>query len=306
VTISFYFAIGAAYRFSDLEVALATGQRHFLVPAGSLAARRLRDMANIHVALDSGAFPPGNPHRISLSDYWNEILSWRRGAGDWGNLDWFASYDHIGNAALTLRDEQLLHSWIARDAPDAPLLNVVGFCMPVHEAAARILAHPLPGQTRPSYAIGGLAVQRYSDAAEAWYTALLDALEDASDEQLAGVRLHLFGIGKGAWVLRSTSGLVSSFDSSGPSRMAALAGWNGIAARYSPLFGISVEKLQCSRSARLSYHLARYRRAVGLNWNRLDESCFEDDTTSPLAIQHALDFEEQSLLSELAATNQRS
>lgn len=58
------------------------GQRHFLVPAGSLAARRLRDIPGIRVALDSGAFPPNNPRRISLSDYWNEILTWRRGVGD--------------------------------------------------------------------------------------------------------------------------------------------------------------------------------------------------------------------------------
>lgn len=213
-------------------------------------------------------------------------------------MDWFASYDHIGNAALTLRDEQLLRIWIARDASDAPLLKVVGFGMPVEDAAARILAHPLVGQERTSYAIGGLAVQRYSGAADAWYTALLDALEAADDEERAGVRLHLFGIGKPSWVLRSTSEIVTSFDSSGPSRLAGIAGWKGIAARYSPLFGIGVEKLQRSRSARLSYHLARYRRSVGLSWTRLDEAFFDDDATPPFGIQHALDFEAELLTHE--------
>jgi hypothetical protein len=79
MAITFYFAIGRDYRKADLDIALAVGQRHFLVPAGSLAARRLRCIPDIHVALDSEAFPPDNPRRINLLDYWDTVLSWRRG-----------------------------------------------------------------------------------------------------------------------------------------------------------------------------------------------------------------------------------
>ncbi len=158
---TFYFAIGRDYRKADLDIALAVGQRHFLVPAGSLAARRLRCIPDIHVALDSEAFPPDNPRRISLPDYWDTVLSWRRGPGDWGCLDWFAAYDTIGDADKTQRDECELCALIVQDASDAPLLKVVGFGMPASAAVARILAQPLPGEDRPSYGIGGLAVQRY-------------------------------------------------------------------------------------------------------------------------------------------------
>jgi len=271
-----------------IPIALACGQRHFLVPAGTLAARRLRDTPGIHVALDSAAYPPSNPNRISLAAYWQEVLSWRRAPGDWGCLDWFASYDTIGDAVQTLRDEQTLRQWIVRDAPDAPLLRVVGFGIPVEQAAAAILANPLNSAPRPSYGIGGLAVQRYSAAAEAWYRALLDKLESTNDDMLAGVGLHLFGIAKPSWVLRSKRNLIASCDSSGPGRMAGIAGWNGIAAQYTPLYGVSAEKLQCSREARLYFHLCRYRRSLGLLWTPLDESLLLDDAVAPLGIQRTL------------------
>jgi hypothetical protein len=292
VALTFYYAIGRDYRRADLDIALATGQRHFLVPAGSLAARRLRSVSGIHVALDSEAFPPNNPKRISLPDYWDAVLSWRRGPGDWGSLDWFASYDTIGDPARTLHGELELRKLIKRDAPNAPLMKVVGFGMPVEEAAAAILAHPLSGEARPSYGIGGLAVQRYSVAADRWYQELLDQLERAADEQLEGVGLHLFGIGKSSWVLRSRRGLVTSFDSSGPGRMAGVAGGTRIARRYTPIYGISIEKLQLSREARLAYYLASWRHSVGLSWNRLDESMFVDDPMLPQGIQHALELDD--------------
>ena len=292
MAVTFYFAIGRDYRRADLDIALATGQRHFLVPAGALAARRLRSVSDIHVALDSEAFPPNNPRRISLSDYWDAVLSWRRGPGDWGSLDWFASYDTIGDPARTLHDELELRRSIEREAPDAPLMKVVGFGMPVEEAVAAILAHPLSGEARPSYGIGGLAVQHYSDEADQWYQDLLHELERADAEQLEGVKLHLFGIGKRSWVLRSRRGLVTSFDSSGPGRMAGVAGGTRIARRYSPIYGISIEKLQLSREARLYYYLASYRRSVGLPSNRLNESQFEDDPTLPQGIQHALELDD--------------
>jgi hypothetical protein len=288
LSVMFYFAIGREYRRRDLEIAIACGQRHFLVPVGTLAAQRLRDIPDIHIALDSAAYPPGNPNRISLAAYWQEVLCWRRAPGDWGCLDWFASYDTIGDAAQTLRDEQILRQWIVRDAPDAPLLRVVGFGMPLEQAAATILANPLNGPPRPSYGIGGLALQRYNATAEAWYQALLDKLERTDDDALAGVGLHLFGVARPSWVLRSKCNLIASCDSSGPGRMAGIAGWSGIAARFTPLYGVSAEKLQCSREARLYFHLCRYRRSLRLPWTPLDESLFQDDVVAPPGIQHTL------------------
>jgi hypothetical protein len=287
MTVTFYFAIGRAYRKADLEIALAMGQKHFLVPAGSLAARRLRKMSGIHVALDSEAYPPNNPKRLSLAAYWREVLSWQQASGDWGTLDWFSSYDTIDDTERTQRDEAALQALIERDAPSAPLMRVVGYGMPVEEAVAAILAHPLRREVRPSYGIGSLAVQRYSCEAAAWYTALVNELERLDGEQLQGVRLHLFGIGRPSWILRSSRGLVTSFDSSGPARMAGIAGWSGIASRYTPHFGISVEKLQLSREARLYWHLCSYRRAVGQPWKRLEEARFSDDQKQPVGIQHA-------------------
>jgi len=205
-----------------------------------------------------------------------------------GGLDWFASYDTIGNIAQTRHDEQELQALIRRDAPDAPILRVVGFGTPVAEAAAVILAHPLDGASRPSYGLGGLAIQRYNATADAWYQELLDMLEGADEAALRGVALHLFGIGKPSWILRSKRALIVSFDSSGPGRMAGIAGWRGIAAHYTPIYGVSAEKLQCSRDARLSFHLCRYRRSVGLPWTHVDQSLFLDDHREPAGIQHTL------------------
>ncbi len=117
---------------------------------------------------------------------------------------------------------------------------------------------------------------------------MLDELDHTADERREGIRLHLFRIGKLAWVLRSTHDLVTSCDSSGPGRMAGVAGSRRIATRYTPIYGISIEQLQRSRAARLAYYLASYRRALGLPWDRPDETLFVDDPTQPAALQHAL------------------
>jgi hypothetical protein len=70
--------------------------------------------------------------------------------------------------------------------------------------------------------------------------------------------------------------------------MAGIAGWRGIAAHYTPTYGVSAEKLQCSREARLYVHLCRYRRSVGLPWTLVDQSRFLDDQREPAGIQHTL------------------
>lgn len=285
---TFYLAIGREYRLRDLDISLAAGQRHFLVTAGSLAARRLRETPDVHVALDCEAFPPNNPRRISLDTYWRAVLAWRRRDGSWDErLDWFSSYDTIGNLTQTVRDGERLRTLIARDAPDAPLMPCIGYPAPVETVLEAVAARPLPGQTRPSYGVGGLAVARYSNDADAWLTDVLAALDTLDDAVRDGIRLHLFGISKPSWVLRSE--LITSCDSSGPARMAAIAGWGGIVGRYSAAYGVSAEKLQLSREARLAYWLASTRRSLGLPWRRVDEALFLDDARAPAGLQTAYD-----------------
>jgi len=88
----FYLAIGGRSTLADLHLVLETGQRHFLVPAGTLMAERLRCInQDVRVVLDSGAWPIHNPQRLTLEQYAAEILRWRQPDGSWGRLDWFAS-----------------------------------------------------------------------------------------------------------------------------------------------------------------------------------------------------------------------
>jgi hypothetical protein len=65
----FYFACGARPCWRDVELAIACGQISFLVPALSRAANHLRRIPGIRVVLDSGAWPPDNPSRLSREAY---------------------------------------------------------------------------------------------------------------------------------------------------------------------------------------------------------------------------------------------
>ena len=105
---TFYFALGARPARRDLAVALAVGQTEFLIPAGSTATAWLRVMEGVRVVLDSAAWPPGNPSRPSLEAYVDSLLSWRQADGAWGNLDWAAAYDHIGDPSRTQADHRRL------------------------------------------------------------------------------------------------------------------------------------------------------------------------------------------------------
>lgn len=309
---TFYLAIGGRSTLADLHTCLAVGQRHFLVPAGTLMAERLRCISqDVRVVLDSGAWPIHNPKRLALTDYASEILRWRQGDGSWGRLDWFASYDHILDPAASQRDYHWLLALLNdAGAADAPLVPVTHY--PSGHAAHVLLdleigyagnrADLVDGtSTRPCYGVGGLVPvlapiqpQSVFDAADDWYDDLITELEQASladvedasciDPEL--LSLHLFGIGRPAFTLRSP--LVASFDSSGPIQQARF-GWQKIAPHYDPRYGLSAEKLQRSRLARIAYWVLRYMAWAGLPWQPfVDPATLADDTIPPPFVQHTL------------------
>ena len=99
------------------------------------------------------------------------------------------------------------------------------------------------------------------------------------------LRLHLFGVGRPDFFLRSP--LIASFDSSGPAQMAKY-GWQKIRPHYTPEYGISAEKLQISREARLAWWTIRYRELSGASWQCIDERELRDDPTPLPVIEHTL------------------
>lgn len=305
---TFYFALGARPRRRDLTVALMVGQRHFLVPAGSPGAALLKQTPDVHVVLDSWAFPPGNTDRPSLPRYAHLVAGWHRENGattidrSGACFDWALSYDTIGDAIASERDDlrlRELFETICRclDPPIVPITHYPGpgaetiigdllrdreECFDEREhaelaqrAAWDFIDAPDGPVDWPAFAIGGLVPARYARPAAAWYEQLIADLEAARSIDPFQRRIHLLGVGKPSWVLCSP--LVLSFDSSGPARLAMTGFDHGIARSYCAAYGLSIAKLRRSREARLAYHLAAYRARVQLPWQRVDEAALLDD-----------------------------
>lgn len=298
----FYFACGARPSWRDIELAIACGQTTFLVPAGSPAAEMLRRQAGAQVMLDSGAWPQVNPSRLSLPAYARTVRGWCHEP----SFAWACTYDTIGAPAQTARDHAWLLSqpWPLGEAPIVPVIHYPG------GTAADILdellldAELLDESERrstelgcllgavdgpvdwPAYAIGGLVPARYSTHSSVWYQRLIGALEAAKTLDPFTRRIHLLGISRPSWVLRSP--LVMSFDSSMPARQASF-GWEKIAPSYTDAFGLTPDKLKRSRDARLVYWIAWVRAAVGLAWQAVDEALLRDDslTNRRWTIRHA-------------------
>jgi hypothetical protein len=298
----FFFAVGARPCPNDLASARLVGQRHFLVPAGSRAATLLRTMPDVTVALDSWAYPPDTPARPSVAAYAQSIAAWYRGTPPCAEFAWAVSYDTIGDAARSAADtarlEHLLQE-IGVAGDDLPVVPVTHYpdgnvdaiigtiranmaCLDDVELAQLAHIQALDGWDpgpvdRPAWAIGGLVIARYAAQAERWYTDLLQELDAAETDGISSFqrRIHLLGIGKPTWVLRSP--LVMSFDSSGPARMAQIGFDRGIGKNYTNAYGLSVAKLRRSRAARLAYHLCDYRARVGLPWQEVRDDQVDDD-----------------------------
>lgn len=124
-----YLAIGGRSTLADLQVALAVGQRHFLVPAGTAMADTLRTIpADVRVVLDSGAWPIDNPDRLRLPAYAAAVMRWQQPDGSWGRLDWCAAYDHITDPAATQRDyRRLVGIFHASGVENTPVVPVTHY-----------------------------------------------------------------------------------------------------------------------------------------------------------------------------------
>lgn len=290
---TFYLALGARPCWQDLDLALACGQRDFLVPAGSRAAQRLKNTPGVRVVLDSGAWPPDNPDRLSLPAYAREVRSWCSRP----NFAWACTYDTIGSPTKSAADHEriLTYPWPAGDAPVVPVTHypeggaddIIGALRDTlddlddeerHSYELGLRLGAVDGPTDwPACAIGGLVPAHYSNDAARWYETLITELEAAHELCPLSRRVHLLGISRSSWVLRSP--LVQSFDSSMPARQAA-RGWAKIAPSYTEAFGLTPAKLQRSRAARFVYWICWVRAAVGLPWQRVDEALLTDDPTT--------------------------
>ncbi|HEU4325504.1 MAG TPA: hypothetical protein VFS21_20330 [Roseiflexaceae bacterium] len=306
----FFFAIGDRPRPRDLIVALAVGQRDFLVPFTSTILPALRDHPEVQVAVDSRAWPPDDPDRPSLDAYVRHLLSWRKPDGSWGNLAWAAAYDHLRDPGRTQADlGRLLGLLSAAGAADCPIVPVRHYDRAAGRRAAEdILLDFAVGAAgaradlidgcgdldRPGYGIGALVpvlrpiatTEERATAAE-WLRDLRQTLEHEAEDagvDLELLGLHLFGIGQPALV---NAPFVASFDSSGPARLAAF-GWRKIRPTFQPAYGLAAEKLQRSREARLAYWLMRYRESVGLPWCAVPAGELLDDVQQPAVVQHSL------------------
>lgn len=289
--VHYYFAIGGKPSAADLDIALLCGQRHFLVPFATPMEFRLRALArtrdDLHVVLDSRAWPPGDPNRPSREAYHQAILAWQRSDGSFRGLDYAIAYDHIGDGERSMADYDALMRDLTTSS--RTLNGAMPTIVPVLQYPASVdtmlwmIKHSWPAarlneldrttSLPPAFAIGGMVPHRYSNELRAWWDEFLAELElaiefDEVDPRM--INLHLLGIGKPDWAL-SGWGLVQSTDSSGPARMAALGGWNAIERRYRPEYGLSPDALHNNRYARLAYWIIAYRDRLGLTWAPVDE-----------------------------------
>lgn len=297
----FFFAIGASPRIRDFDVARAVGQDAFLVSAGTRAERMLRTMQGVRVLLDSGAWPIDNPNRISLDEFWWIVRWWSKD----DRLFCAMSYDTIGSPSKSERDHETLmfKPWrteyppIVRVVhyPNATAQDIIGEAQRnIDELEqgdiqrfieARQQGYIVGNPFMPAVAIGGLVPARGSNQSREWYQNLLHELsrDQAQLLDITERRIHLLGISRAEWVSHP---LVMSFDSSTPARLAAMGGWDAIASTYKVAFGLSREKLERSREARLAYHIIKIRHSVGLPWNHVDERDLLDDDQLPAYKQH--------------------
>lgn len=285
----YFFACGGAVTLRDLDVALACGQRHFLVSVGTPAATHLRRLSGVRVVLDSGAWPPGNPRRPPFEAWWQELGRWRKAPDDYGNLAYAIAYDTIGNEAATDRAYAVTRERLFSRAPDRPIVPVLGFGQAPEPLAWELeigwegmrtdLVESGGGLDRPMIALGGLVPQRGSAAARAWVERVANILtdlveEDGLDPDMLGV--HVLGSTKPEYLapLRAT-GIPVSCDTSTPAKQASV-GEAALAWGYTERYGLSRALLRRSRFARIAFWLCRERDRLGLPWTTPDAAWLEE------------------------------
>jgi hypothetical protein len=287
VPLRYFFACGADLTLRDLDVALACGQRDFLVSVGTSAARRLRQLPNVSVVLDSAAWPPNDPSRLSFDAWWQTLRAWRDQPADYGNLSYAIAYDTINDPSRTQRDYTALMGRVFDRAGDLPVVPVLGYGQPPDAIGLDMLqgwagARPdlVDGSAdRPAYALGGLVPQRGSCAAIAWVQAVAKALADLIDAE--GIAPNTLGI----HILGSTRrnyldplndlGVPVTCDTSTPFRQ-ALTGPVSLNWGYTDRYGLPYHLLLRSRYARVAFWLCRERDRMGLSWQTPDLTWLEE------------------------------
>jgi hypothetical protein len=286
--IRYFLACGGDVTLLDLDVALAVGQRDFLVSVGTPAARHLRALKGVTVVLDSGAWPPNNPSRPPFEAWWQELRRWREGRDDYGNLAYAIAYDTIGDTHATARDYRTTIGRIFSRAPDAPIVPVLGFGQ-APEAISIAMTEGWEGVrpdligggglfVRPAYALGGLVPQRGSAEAVAWVQhvgkEMARLVADGWAEDALGV--HLLGSTRRAYVGAFVeAGIPVWCDTSTPIRQ-AMAGEKALSWGYTSAFGLPRDLLRRSRYARVAFWLCRERARLGLPWTTPDPHWLKD------------------------------
>lgn len=303
MNLTYFFACGESVTLRDLDVALACGQRDFLVSVGTPSARHLRALKGVRVVLDSGAWPPNNPSRPPLEAWWQELRRWREGPGDFGNLAYAIAYDTIGNAKQTAYDYGTARCRIFDRAPDQPIVPVLGFGQTPEPLAWEIevgwegvrpdLLDSAGDFERPLIALGGLVPQRGSKAAQAWVSRVTSILNDLVtegwDEEALGI--HILGSTLSSYIKPlAATGVPVRCDTSTPAQQARV-GDASLKWGYTDRYGLTLPLLRRSRFARLAFWLCRERDRLSLPWQTPDPAWLEalpELTPIVLPQQHSL------------------
>lgn len=289
-------ALGPSPTQRDIDVALAVGQRWFLASAGTLAARYLLTLPadlNVHVVLDSFAWPIDNPHRPSFESWWQHVRGWQREPGDYGRLAYAIGYDVIGNPRATdgyyKRTLGLMEQRELLDLPMVPVItygdNPAGLTLDMHCGYAGMRDDLVNGDgmtERPFYAIGGLVPQRGNKASVAWVRSIARELarfsSDDDDGQCGSefLGLHLLGSTRPEyWRPLEDAGLPVWCDNSTPLRQAGF-GAEQLSWAYTDAYGLDKTTLLNSRLARVAWWLCRERAICGLPWTMPDRAWLEE------------------------------
>jgi len=284
----YFFACGGAVTLRDLDVALACGQRDFLVSVGTSAASHLRALQRVSVVLDSAAWPMHNPKRPPLDAWWQEVRHWRQGPGDYGNLEYAIAYDTIGNAPATARAYAETRDRIFARASDTPIVPVLGYgqapigiSIELTEGWEGMRPDLVDGDgsyVRPAFALGGLVPQHGSKAAIAWMASvaavITELVDDGWDEGALGV--HVLGSTHLPYLRPlAATGITVRCDTSTPVQQAKAAD-AALAWGFTDRYGLHRDLLQRSRYARVAFWLCRERDKLGLPWQTPEPAWLEE------------------------------
>ncbi|NTU85835.1 MAG: hypothetical protein HGA45_41975 [Chloroflexales bacterium] len=295
-------ACGEAVTLRDLDVALACGQRDFLLSVGTPSARHLRTMKGVGVVLDSAAWPINNPHRPPFEAWWQELRRWREGPGDFGNLAYAIAYDTINNPQQTARDYAATCGRIFERAPDQPIVPVLGFGQSPETLAWDVevgwegmrpdLVDSDGTFERPLIALGGLVPQRGSKEARVWVERVADVLADLIDDgwEEDALGVHILGSTLQTYIQPlAATGITVRCDTSTPAQQARV-GDMALKWGYTDRYGLPLPLLRRSRFARLAFWLCRERDRLGLPWQSPDHAWLEElPGLTPIVLHHQHD-----------------